>query len=87
MQTSNSAQRNEYDSYTDSYYEIPVELTHNVALGVGYSSKKSFFADFAVRRTFVQREFVMPYADYIFNEDGSVNENAYAPEIGIDRSL
>lgn len=83
----NSAQRNEYDSYTDSYYEIPVELTHNVALGVGYSSKKSFFADLAVRRTFVQREFVMPYADYIFNEDGSVNENAYAPEIGIDRRL
>lgn len=82
-----AAQKNGYDAYTDSYYALPQNLTHNASLGIGYSSKGSFFADFAMRRTFLEKEYFMPYADYIFNEDGSVNENAYAPEISNSRKL
>lgn len=67
--------------------DLPAIRTQNVALGLGYSSKKSFFADFAVRRTFLQDEYFMPYADYMFNSDGSINENAYAPEILNKRGL
>lgn len=67
--------------------DLPAIRTQNLALGLGYSSKKSFFADFAVRRTFLQDEYFMPYADYMFNSDGSINENAYAPEILNKRGL
>ena len=62
-------------------------ITQNLSLGLGYSSKGSFFTDFAIRRTFLGKEYFMPYADYIFNADGSVNEHAYAPEIGNSRKL
>lgn len=62
-------------------------LIHNLSFGLGYSSKGSFFTDFAIRRTFLGKEYFMPYADYIFNNDGSVNENAYAPEIENSRKL
>ncbi len=59
----------------------------NVSLGLGYSSDKSFFADFAVKRTFIPDEYFMPYSDYIFDEDGYVLENGFAPEILNRRSL
>lgn len=67
--------------------DLPSIQTQNVSLGLGYSSKNSFFADLAVRRTFLPDEYFMPYADYIFNADGSINENAYAPEILNEKSL
>ncbi len=53
----------------------------NVSLGVGYSSNKSFFADLAVRRTFLADEYIIPYADYIFDDYGNILENGFAPEI------
>ncbi len=59
----------------------------NLSFGLGYSSKKSFFADLAARRTFLNDEYFMPYADYLFNEDGSIMDNGYAPEILNKRSL
>ena len=67
--------------------DFPSIRTQNASLGLGYSTKKSFFADFAVRRTLLQDEYFMPYADYMFNSDGSINENAYAPEILNKRGL
>lgn len=66
---------------------IPVVKTQNLSFGLGYSSSKSFFADFAVRRTFLKDEYFMPYADYMFDADGYLNENALAPEILIESSL
>ncbi len=63
----------------------PTIKTQNAAIGFGYSSKKSFFADLAVRKTFLQDEYFMPYADYMYNENNEIVE--YAPEILNQRSL
>ena len=73
-----------YDSWGE---EIPGTLTQNVSFGLGYSSKKSFFADLAVRKTILADEYYMPYADYMYDNDGYVIESAYAPEILNKRSL
>lgn len=67
--------------------DIPAIRNQNVSFGLGYSSQNSFFADLAVRRTFLQDEYFMPYADYMYDADGYLNENAYAPEILNERSL
>lgn len=73
-----------YDSWGE---KIPVSLTQNVSFGLGYSSKNSFFADLAVRRTILADEYFMPYSDYMFDEEGYILENAYAPELRIRSSL
>ncbi len=65
----------------------PIIKTQNVSLGLGYSSKKSFFADLAVRKTFLQDEYFMPYADYMYDADGYIVENGFAPEILNKRGL
>ncbi len=65
----------------------PTIRNQNVSLGFGYSSKNSFFADFAVRRAFVQDEYFMPYNDYIFDGNGNIAHNGYAPEILNQKSL
>jgi len=67
--------------------DIPAVKNQNISFGVGYSSKNSFFADVAVRKTILQDEYFMPYSDYMFDVDGNINENAYAPEILNERSL
>ena len=56
----------------------------NMAFGLGYSSKGSFFADFAIRKNTYNNEYYMPYADYIFNEDDTIAEPV--PELVITRS-
>ena len=56
----------------------------NMSFGLGYSSKGSFFADFAVRKNTYNNEYYMPYADYIFNEDDTIAEPV--PELVITRS-
>jgi hypothetical protein len=65
-----SAQTGEYDSDTDDYYSIERILGHNVSMGLGYSSKKSFFADIACRYTLPTDEFILPYSDYLAAKDG-----------------
>lgn len=56
----------------------------NWSFGLGYSSKGSFYADFAVRKNSYNNEYYMPYNDYIFNDDGTIADPA--PEIMITRS-
>lgn len=56
----------------------------NWSLGLGYSSKGSFYADFAVRKNSYNNEYYMPYNDYIFNDDGTIADPV--PEILITRS-
>ena len=56
----------------------------NMSFGLGYSSKGSFFADFAIRKNTYNNEYYMPYADYIFNEDDTIAEPV--PELVITRS-
>lgn len=67
--------------------KLPVSLTQNVSFGLGYDSGKSFFSDLAVRKTILPDEYFMPYSDYMYDEDGYVIENAFAPEILNQRSL
>lgn len=50
----------------------------SVAVGLGYSSNGSFFADFALRGAFWQ-DYTYPYRDYI--------DGVYSPELHNDRSL
>ena len=57
---------------------------NNASFGLGYSSKGSFFTDFAVRRNTYSNEYYMPYSDYIFDDEGYIAEPV--PEILITRS-
>lgn len=45
---------------------------HRVSLGVGYSSKGSFFADFAAQTRILAAEYIYPYDDYIFDDNNAV---------------
>ena len=65
-----------YDFTTSSE---KVTYLQNAAIGFGFSSKKSFFADFACRYRFMTSEYSMPYADYMFDNDGNITD--LAPEI------
>lgn len=58
--------------------------TQNISLGLGYASKKSFFADIAARYLFKTNEYIMPYDDYMY--DNNDNLVAFAPEILNTRS-
>ncbi len=69
---------------TISGEELPGMKTQTASFGLGYASKKSFFADAAVRYAFATDEYFMPYEDYMYD----VNDNlvAFAPEILNTRS-
>ena len=73
-----------YDSWGE---KLPVSLTQNISFGLGYDPGKSFFADLAVRKTVLADEYFMPYSDYMYDQDGYILDNAYAPEILNQRSL
>lgn len=70
------------DSWGES---IRPTMTQNASFGLGYSSTGSFFADIAVKRTFLPDEYFMPYDDYIFDAQGNVA--SYAPELKSSKSL
>ena len=40
-----------------------------------------------MRKTIMPDEYFMPYSDYMFDDEGYVLENAYAPEILNKKSL
>ena len=69
----------------DENYEYVDSKRNSIALGLGYSSNGSFFADFALRRTTLPDEYVYPYPDYITNDAGQVT--VFSPEIHNTRSL
>ena len=62
---SSSAQKKYYDSNQEDWLDMKQTLRQNISFGVGYSSKKSFFADIACRYTFRSDEFIYPYSDYL----------------------
>ena len=68
-----SAQTKEYDPSADEYFSIDKTYRHNVSLGIGYSSKKSFFADIACRYDLPQKEYIIPYSDYLASTGGALN--------------
>jgi opacity protein-like surface antigen len=59
------AQKKYYDANLGDYLDIEPTYTQNLSFGVGYSSRKSFFADLACRYTFRTNEFIYPYSDYL----------------------
>ena len=59
--------------------QVGVPASQNVSFGLGFISKKSFYADIACRYAFATDEYIMPYDDYIF--DANDNVIAYVPEI------
>ena len=61
------------------------DKTQNISLGLGYSSKGSFFADLAVRRTLLSDQYIMPYEDYIYDTYGNILEPV--PELRSQRTL
>ncbi len=75
-----------YGLMTSAEVRTSTLRSQNVSLGLGYSTKKSFFIDLAAKRSFPAMEYYMPYSDYIFNGD-KIAENGFAPEIGIRKSL
>ena len=86
-----SAQKAIWDNYYEEYVKVRRDITHKASFGIGFSSKGSFFADAALTRTFIPREYFMPYADYVFTADANgeyiVDPNYYAPEIMIRSAL
>lgn len=75
---SSSAQKYDLDGN-----KLKPVFRQNVSLGLGYSSKGSFFADIACRYTFISKEYYMPYGDYQYNGEEILN---YSPEILIKTS-
>lgn len=75
----------------EEYTKVNPTLCHKASLGIGFSSNKSFFADLALTKSFLPKEYFMPYSDYVFkysqDEDIVVDPNYYAPEILIKSSL
>ncbi len=67
--------------------DAPSIKTQNLSFGLGYSSKKSFFADLAVRRTKLANEYIMPYAEYVYDAEGYLIEGNEVPMILNQRSL
>ena len=63
-----------FDYDMEKYIYQPTErsLRHNVSLGLGYSSPGSFFLDFAVRYTLPQKEYIIPYSDYLASTGGAL---------------
>lgn len=70
-----AAQKKYYDSFENDYLDLEQTYTQNISFGVGYSSKKSFFADLACRYTFRTHEFIYPYSDYL------ADYGTFSPEI------
>ena len=60
-----SAQKKYYDSNSGNWEDLQSTLLHNISFGVGYDSKKSFFADLACRHAFRTYEYIYPYSDYL----------------------
>ena len=59
--------------------QVDIPAAQNVSFGLGFISRKSFFADMACRYAFASDEYFMPYNDYMFDADGNVTD--FAPEI------
>ncbi len=75
------------DQYVYENRDLSNIRSQNLSFGLGYSSKKSFFADLAVRTQFIPDEKYMIYDDYLFDENGNVDEKGFAPEILTKKSL
>lgn len=65
------AQKKYYDMNEDRYFDLDPLYSHNVSFGVGYNSKKSFFADIACRYTLPTEEIIDDlYSDYLEEIEG-----------------
>ena len=67
---STAAQKKVYNAFDDQYIKSDLPARHNLAFGLGYVSKRSFFADVACRYTFRTNEYILPYSDYLAEQKG-----------------
>lgn len=74
-----SAQKKYYDTYYEEYVDKAPIYGHSLSVGLGYSSKGSFFADLACRYSFATKKYYMPYNDYQYNDLGEIVN--YSPEL------
>ncbi len=74
-----------YYDETNNIKKVGNSNINSFSFGIGYSSKSSFFADLAAKCTKYADEYIMPYSDYIFNDNGTVA--VYSPEILHQKSL
>ena len=79
-----SAQKKYYDAEIDEYVDMEGQNSHNLSFGLGFISKKAFFADLACRYAFAKDEYYMPYSDYQYDNAGYLLN--YSPEILIRNS-
>ena len=79
-----SAQVRYYDVMAEEYLDQSLTHRHSISLGLGYSSKNSFFADLALKHSFATNEYYMPYSDYQYDINGNIVN--YSPEILIRTS-
>ena len=88
---STSAQKAVWDNFEEEYVKVRREMVQKASFGVGFSSNGSFFADIALTRTFVPREYFLPYEDYIFTTDNNgelvIDSNYFAPELLVKTAL
>ena len=62
------------------------EMTvHTASIGLGFTTKGSFFADLAAVGQIYPMQYIRPYADYIYNPDTGI-PSPYSPEIRYLRS-
>ena len=68
--------------------ERKAQLRTAVSFGIGYSSPRSFFADFAVRFQYLPNEYFTPYW-YYYRENGNtyVDYSVVTPEICAQSAL
>lgn len=58
----------------DEFGEDTIRLSkQNISFGLGFNSEGSFFADIACRKMILMDEYIMPYPDYIFDDEGYVS--------------
>ena len=83
LTTSPEKAMNEYENLVYVSEIAENTMTHKGSFGLGYSSNGSFFADIACSYTKYADEYIYPYDDYAFDDNGY----SLTPEILHKRSL
>lgn len=76
---------NDYDIF-GNLMEIKPQYRHAASAGIGFQTKGALFFDLAAKASFLEEEYIKPYADYILDtNNGKVLESS--PEIRNVRTL
>lgn len=73
-----TAVTNDYDTHGD-LVRIATRFRHAASAGIGFQTKGALFFDIAAKANFYENEYIRPYGDYIYDNNGDVLEPS--PEI------